>query len=118
MSPLIFEKHYSDTEAAAYLTSMGLDICAKTVKAERDRGKLGYKRIAGKIRISESQIAAYLEDATCHPTSNTDRSSSENMEIPDTGKSHGTTPEPDKSVGSQPALRRLAMLSPPSKSTI
>ncbi len=103
-------KMYTEVEVAE-----ALKCCTKTLARERERGKLGFVMIAGKIRYREDQVQKYIDDqtvATCQETNETSAAGygSASTEPAHTGKSHGTTSADVRRVASALAKRTLSEL--------
>lgn len=67
---LIYTKHYTVPDTADYLRGIGITVSADTVQREIDDGRLGCRRIRGKIFVGEDQIEDYLQGATACPRKN------------------------------------------------
>ena len=53
-----------------------LGCSTQTVKRERRRGRLGYTRVGGRIRYTEAQITAYLQDRRKEPSCESEKTGS------------------------------------------
>ena len=87
--PLRLPRLYSERDAAEVL-----GISVDTIRRERQRRKLAFTRIAGRIRYTETSLSSYIEDMTepCRkkPSSSAPTSSTSD-EAPITGADAGTT---------------------------
>ena len=110
-------KMYTEAEVAELL-----GCCTKTVARERERGKLGFVTIPGKIRYREDQVRRYIDDQTVAPCQETNENSaagsgSASTEPAHTGKSPGMTGVDDRRVASALAKRTLGELRSRSRNT-
>lgn len=85
-----------------------------TVKRERQRGRLGFTRIGGRIRYTEDQIRQYLlnqsEEPSCQKTGS-DKSGNIGFPSRDealSGVEPGSTKEPDR-LGAHRLAQRILM---------
>ena len=86
--------------------AQALGCSSQTVKRERQRGRLGYTRIGrGRIRYTEEQVAAYLEDQREGPCKTEKAGLAKSADI---GSADGGTVRPGVGPGSTRQPDRLA----------
>jgi excisionase family DNA binding protein len=74
--------------------------CARdTVRRERKRGRLGFTKLGSRIRFTEAQIAAYLENQAQDPCTITKSGSAKSTVI-------GSASDPIVQPGAEPGLIR------------
>jgi excisionase family DNA binding protein len=72
--------------------------CARdTVRRERKRGRLGFTKLGSRIRFTEAQIAAYLENQAMDPCTTTKSGSAKSTAI---GSASDQTAQPGAEPGS------------------
>lgn len=106
---LLATQHYTEAEAAALLTERGMATSVKTIRRERDRGRLGFRKIAGKIRIGRDQLEAYIERMTVPPCPASDMKATGPADTrpADTGRFIGTTREIAVQAASELAIETI-----------
>jgi len=79
--------------------ALALGCSRDTVRRERQRGRLGFTRLAGRIRFTEAQVAAYLENQAQDPCTIEKSDSAKSMAI-------GSASDPTARPGAEPGLIR------------
>lgn len=81
-----------------------LQLSIHTLRRERMSGRIGYTRLGSRIRYTENQVAAYLENQKVEPCHNQEKhtpdklvfTGSQSTGMAHRGVEHGTTGIPDR----------------------